>query len=107
MSKKVFYRYNPASGHYDRVFPSKKERAWNIEQKSLLSVIGCCAVIWVIYLFVDTPREKRLQQENKELRTHLDLLNKRLDATLDVVSDISERDNNFYRVIMPFCRSGQ
>lgn len=100
MSKKVFYRYNPASGHYDRVFPSKKERAWNIAQKSLLSVIGCCAVIWVIYLFVDTPREKRLQQENKELRTHLDLLNKRLDATLDVVNDISERDNNFYRVIM-------
>lgn len=100
MSKKVFYRYNPSSGHYDRVFPSKKEQAWEIAQKSLLTIIGCCAVIWVIYLFVDTPREKKLQQENTELRTHLDLLNKRLDASLEVIGDISARDNNFYRVIM-------
>lgn len=100
MSRKVFYRYNPESGHYERVFPSRRERVWNVIQKTLLSVISCCAVGYIIYIFVDTPREKQLQQENRELKTHLDLLSRRLDASLDVIDDISARDNNFYRVIM-------
>lgn len=100
MSKKVFYRYNSATDTYDRVFPSLKERIWNVLQKSAISLTGCCALVAIIYMLVDTPREKSLRKENAELRTQLDIIGRRLDAAIDIMDDIALRDNNLYRVIM-------
>jgi len=53
-----------------------------------------------VYYLADTPREKLLRQENEQLRDEIDILNRRLDISADVMNDIMARDDNFYRVIM-------
>ena len=100
MSKKVFYRYNPATEHYDRVYPSARERMWIITRRMLAAIFTAGIIFVIIYLLVDTPREKALRHENEQLHTQLDILNRRLDGALEVMNDISSRDDNFYRVIM-------
>ncbi len=100
MSSRVFYRYNPSTEKYERVYPSLASRIWIAVRNTLLA--GCCltVIFGIIYYLIDTPREKLLRQENEQLRDEIDILNRRLDISVEVMSDIMTRDDNFYRVIM-------
>ena len=97
---KVFYRYNPTTEQYERVYPDMRHRVaaaigpyvWAV------AVVGVLAL--AIYSFVETPREKRLRSENERLRSRVDLLGRRADEAIAVMEDLAERDNNFYRVMM-------
>lgn len=97
--KKVFYRYNPQTLSYDRVFPSIKSRIL-IVLRHLLSgiLIGGGGLVLVIYFF-GSPQEKALRQENKLIRTQYDILTKRLDQAFRILEPIQERDDNMYRAI--------
>ena len=100
MSKKVFYIYNSATDTYDRVYPSWKTRLW-VFTRHLLVDIGIGALLFfIVYYWIDFPREKVLKQQNEQLQTEFNILNKRLDHSLAVMKDIAERDNNLYRVMM-------
>ena len=100
MSRKVFYRYNPATDGYERVYPTRGQQLWGKVRQTLFAMAMCATIFAVIYYMVDTPREKILREQNRELRHRLDLLGRRLDASSDVMNDIIERDDNFYRVMM-------
>ena len=100
MSKKVFYRYNLATEEYERVYPSGRQRLWIMLRKLFAGILVTAILFVIIYLLVGTPRETALRDENTQLRTQLDILNRRLDASLEVMADIAARDDNFYRVIM-------
>ncbi len=100
MSRKVFYRYNPATDEYERVFPTKRERIHGIVRNLAFWIVICGAVIGIVYMLVGTPLENTLRNENAQLRARLDIMNRRLDAAIDVMNDVNARDNNFYRVIM-------
>ena len=80
MSKKVFYRYNPATDEYERVFPTKKERLHGLIRNLLFWIVICGAIFGVVYTLVGTPREKTLQRENEQLQAQLDIMNRRLDV---------------------------
>ena len=100
MSSRVFYRYNPATDKYERVYPTRGYRMW-IAFKNILIATVCCSIIFcIIYYLIDTPREKLLREENEQLRDELDILNRRLDISIGVMNDVLVRDDNFYRVIM-------
>ena len=100
MSKKVFYRYNPATDHYDRVYPSTRDRVLTVARHFAVG-LGIGALLFVIvYYWIDLPKEKILRQENEQLLTELNLLQGRVDRSLAVMNDIAERDDNFYRVMM-------
>ncbi len=97
--KKIFYRYNPQTLSYDRVFPSLKSRILII-LRHLLSgmLIGGGGLVLFIYFF-GSPTEKNLRQENRLIRTQYDILNRRIDDALRVLEPIQERDDNMYRAI--------
>lgn len=100
LSKKVFYRYNPTSEEYERVYPSRSERVWSVT-KRLLEAVGITAAIFIVlYIWVDLPKEKLLIRENRQLRDELKALDDRLNSAITVMDHLAERDNNFYRVIM-------
>lgn len=100
MRRKVFYRYNPETDNYERVYPSWQNRLW-VFFRHLLSGIIIGGVIFVaVYYWIDFPKEKILKQQNQQLQTELKILNQRLDRSLIVLDDIANRDNNFYRVMM-------
>ena len=100
MRKKTFYRYNPATLTYDRVYPTAKERIWGAIRHSI-SGITVGIIAYALYSFyVDSPSDKRLKRENDILTSQNKLLSKRLDNALGVMGNIEERDNNLYRVIL-------
>lgn len=97
--KKIFYRYNPQTLSYDRVFPSFKSRILAIIRHLLSGVLTAgIALLFFIYFF-DSPQEKALEKENNMLRAQYELLNKRLDQAFKILEPIQERDDYMYRAI--------
>lgn len=100
MSRPVFYKYNPATDSYERVYPTARQRWWAVIRQFIIGVgIGLAIFIGVYYL-VDFPKEKILREENTYLRSQMVQLGRRADAAMTVMEDISARDNNFYRVML-------
>ena len=100
MSQKVFYRYNPVTEQYDRVFPSARKRAAVFIRQFALGVAGALLAVGIAYCFIDFPRERQLRSANGRLLAQVEVLNRRSDEALAVMEDLAERDNNFYRVMM-------
>jgi murein DD-endopeptidase MepM/ murein hydrolase activator NlpD len=100
MSRKVYYRYNPSTGGYERVYPSRAQHVWGWIRHALFAIMMGTIIVTAIYYTWETPREKLLREQNRDLRERLDILCRRLDASSEVINDIIERDDNFYRVMM-------
>lgn len=100
MPQKTFYRYNPATELYDRVFPTRRERLWSTWRQYVVGAGVGLAVFLGAYFVVDFPREKQLRAANERLESQLEMLNRRSDEALGVMEEIAARDNNFYRVLM-------
>lgn len=68
----------------------------NIFEGLIISTV----LLIILYFSIDLPREEKLKNENKMLKSELAEINRRLDIAVDVMEAIGERDNNFYRVVM-------
>lgn len=100
MSQKVFYRYNPSTEQYERVFPDRRQRVAAVVRpyvRALIAVI--VAALW-LYSVVELPRERELRLQNERLEARVDLLGRRADEAIAVMENLAERDNNFYRAMM-------
>lgn len=100
MSRKVYYRFNPVTETYERVYPTRRQRILAILKQTVEGLGLGGMLILLLYYWIDFPREKRLREENTMLKEQLTDLDRRLDASIAVMEAIAERDNNFYRVIM-------
>ncbi len=100
MSQKVFYRYNAASEQYERVYPDRRRRIAASVRPYVTAVLIVAAIALALYYATETPRERMLRHSNERLQQRLELLNRRADEALEVMEDIAERDNNFYRAMM-------
>lgn len=98
--RKVYYRYNPATESYERVYPSRGQRVWAWTKYILEGIAISAAILITLYIFIDLPKEKALRKENELLRAKVDNIDERLNTAIGVMDDLAERDNNFYRVIM-------
>ncbi len=100
MPKNVYYRYNPETDNFERVYPSLRMRLKTFGKIFGLALILAVLIFTVIFYCFDSPTEENLRAENSQLRMQFNILNKRLDNSLKVLSRIQERDNNFYRVML-------
>lgn len=100
MARKIYYRYNLQTCQYERVFPSRRKRWLSAITHFIVSLSLAAAFFIALDGIVDLPKERMLRKENERLKESLELMGSRLDDALDVMSDIAERDNNFYRVMM-------
>ncbi len=98
--RKVYYKYNPATDSYQRVYPTLRERTWAVVRQFVIGVVIGLALFLAVYYFVDFPREKELKAENAALRDRLRDISARMDESDVVMADIMQRDNNFYRVML-------
>lgn len=97
--KKVFYRYNPQTLSYERVYPSIKNKIL-IVLRHLGSgmLIGFGGLILFLYIF-GSPEAEGLKKENRMLRMQYDILSKRIDQAFRILEPIQERDDYMYRAI--------
>lgn len=100
MSKKVYYRYNPATESYERVYPSRRSRWFTAAGHFVVSLLLGGTVFWALSEVIDMPKERALRAENRELGMQLRVLGERLDDAQQVMDRLADRDNNFYRVAM-------
>ena len=96
---KVKYRYNTRSLTYEKV-----EISWQKKLLAVLSFLLTGAIFGSIFFFLaitymDSPKEKQLRRESKQLQLRYEFLNKKLDEVSAVLEDIEDRDDNIYRVI--------
>lgn len=100
MSKKAFYRYNPTTESYERVYPSRAQRIRAVVREFAVGgVFGILVSVGAYYL-IEFPRERALRAANEEIAAQLETLSRQTDFALAVMEDIAARDNNFYRVVL-------
>ncbi len=100
MSQKVFYRYNPVTEQYERVFPDRRHRISAMARPYVMAFAFVCLLGVIAYNLFELPRERQLRTENDALRGRVDVLEHRADEAVAVMHNLVERDNNFYRAMM-------
>lgn len=99
MKRKVYYRYNPQTLSYERIYPSLKDRIFVVFRHLISGIIvGIGALVAFVY-FVGTPWGEAQKKEDQLLRTQYEVLSKRADEMSKVLKDIQQRDDNLYRAI--------
>ncbi len=100
MKKTKYYRYNPETDNFERVFPSLGNRImYGLKVLGLGLLTGIGIYLLIFYLF-EAPTEENLRKENASLKSQYAILNRRLDNSLRIMEVIQNRDDNFYRVMM-------
>lgn len=108
MAKNVYYRYNPETDNFERVYPSLRMRLASWGKTGFAAVVIAVVIFIIVFYFFDSPTEENLRIENSQLRTQYGILSRRLDNSLKIMEHIKDRDDNFYRVMMqmdPMSRS--
>ncbi|MDR1370275.1 MAG: M23 family metallopeptidase [Dysgonamonadaceae bacterium] len=97
--RNIFYRYNPQTLSFERVFPSWKKRVASVFRQLFIGVlIGVCLFAFAMYTF-DSPREQQLKKNNKLLTAQYEILSRRQNETQKVLEDLRQRDDQLYRAI--------
>lgn len=93
------YRFNPDTLNFERIrlsaWQKVKRTAIYLTPGLLVGLMG----IFLVYQFVDSPKEAALRRENKQLLVQYEMLNKQLAEVDRVLADMRRRDDNIYRVI--------
>lgn len=96
---KYQYKFNPESLNYDKIERTSKQKFYKFLSYILTSIFFALIIIVIFSIFFDTPEEKALKRENKELLGQYKIMNKKLYQISNVLNDIQQRDDNIYRVI--------
>ncbi len=96
---KAKYYYNSDTLKYEPV----KTNSW----KRFLRITGfvCCSLVLSIiflyggFLLIDSPKEKQLKREVKQLTLQYEIMQDRMDKVNTVLGDMQERDDYIYRSI--------
>ncbi|MDA3953056.1 MAG: M23 family metallopeptidase [Bacteroidales bacterium] len=96
---KIKYKFNHNSISYEKIVLSGKQKFYRF-----LTYLSATLIIAIIYnvaftLFFDTPKEKGLIRENKQLADQYINLNNKFDLVENTLEDLKKRDDNIYRVI--------
>jgi murein DD-endopeptidase MepM/ murein hydrolase activator NlpD len=93
------YRFNPQTLNFERIRLSAWQRTRRLGLMLMPGLVVGLLGIFLVYQFVDSPKEALLRRENKQLLVQYELLNKRLEELDRVMADVRRRDDNIYRVI--------
>lgn len=99
MSRNVFYKYNPETDNFERVYPTFRSRLVSFGRLLLTSAILASVACFIFYRCSGADNNT-LRRENSQLRAQYNVLSRRLDNSLSVMENIRLRDDNFYRVMM-------
>lgn len=100
MKRRKYYLYNPETDNFERYYPSIKDRTKSLIVYLLVGLLLAVGFYFLIFYLFETPTVENLTAENRELKQQYQVLEKRLDASLRIMSEIQDRDTNFYRVLL-------
>ena len=97
---KVKYYYDSNNLLFRKVEVKKSKKYWKISLFLLgATLFGFFGLALLLNTnFLNTPKELSLQRETKNYELQFELLNRKMGQIEQVLSNISERDNNIYRL---------
>lgn len=99
MKRKIYYRYNPQTLTYERVYPKTKDKIFTVFRHLISGIVVGIAALFIFVYFFGTPWGEAQKKETQLMRTQYDILSKRADEMSKVLKDIQQRDDNLYRAI--------
>jgi hypothetical protein len=93
------YTFNTQSLTYERTRPSIWKRILGVMAFIASAVVFASVIVLIAYSYFDSPKEKQLKREIRQLTLQYELLNKRMGTINAVLQDLQDRDDNIYRVI--------
>jgi murein DD-endopeptidase MepM/ murein hydrolase activator NlpD len=97
--RELKYRFNPDTLNFERITLSAWQKAKRLTLYLSPGLIVGLLGIFLVYQFVDSPKEASLKRENQQLLIQYELLNKQIGELEQVLNDVRRRDDNIYRVI--------
>ena len=97
--RKEKFKFNPETLSYEKVQVSWKERLLKTALFVAPAIVVGLGFYFVLGSIFKSPYEKQLETENAYLNSQLDKMNEELARDLAVLADISQRDNEIYRVV--------
>lgn len=96
---KTGYRFNPETLSYDKIHITIRKRFWALLTKFFSSLSLALVIFFVVFAFIDSPKEKALKREKDEILAQYHILNDEVERLDEVLKDLESRDDNVYRVI--------
>lgn len=97
--RNIFYRYNPKTLSYERVYPTRTKRFLAFCRQLLVSIAVGGSLLLAYLFYFDSPQELLLKKENKLLQTQYQILSKRIVENEKVLEDLQRRDDDLYRAL--------
>ena len=97
---RIKYRFNTKTLSYEKIEADWKQRSLKISTFLVASLFAGFIFFFIGAKYFDSPKEKLLKQENSQLKTQYDILNKRMSQAEEVLADVQKRDDDIYRVIL-------
>ncbi len=96
---KIKYRFNHETLSYHKIETTFKKRLLKTVPSIISAfVFGLAGIIIYTYTF-DSPKERQLKRENKQLEVQYKILEKKIKQIESVLADLQYRDDNIYRTI--------
>lgn len=99
MAEKHKYRINPDTLALERI---EHDILFWLRRSGGYILSGLCLGVvffFVFFMMFPSPREKQLLQQKQALEAQLQLLDRQVDQMQVVMTDMSQRDDNLYRVL--------
>jgi len=91
--------FNTKTLSYERHIEPIGRRILKLISMLSTSLVISVLTIFIVYRFVDSPKEKQLKREINNLELNYTLLDQRLEKINKVLKDLEDRDDNIYRAI--------
>jgi len=96
---KVNYKFNRKSLQFEEVRVTLKVKLLKLLSVIATGMVFASVVIFLAYAFLDSPKEKMLKREIAQYQLQLRIIDERIEQYNAVLADLSDRDDNIYRVI--------
>lgn len=96
---KIKYFYNPHKLDFEKVRTSISGIALRVFGFLSASAVAGGIMVFAVYSFMDSPKEKSLKRENEQYKLQVRELNHKIKELGGVLAELQDRDANIYRAI--------
>lgn len=97
--KKIKYFYNTNSLRYEKLETPLRVKLLRVLGFLSAAIVTAVIIVSIAYRYFPSANEKRIQQQNEDLRDDYAVLEERTQKLQNRMVDLEERDNDVYRAI--------
>jgi murein DD-endopeptidase MepM/ murein hydrolase activator NlpD len=97
--KKIKYFYNTHTLRYEKLVTPLRVRLLRVFSFFAVAFVTAAIIVVIAYKYFPSANEKRLQQQNEDLRQGYSILNQQVRSLQQGMNELERRDNDVYRSI--------